>query len=134
MAGLERVLYVDLDVHHGNSVEGAFQSDSCVDRVSVHERGRWPYTGTVRSGASARIRNLPVATGCNDSELEYLMNAIALPFAAVAAPQVLLRMCECDLVDEEDIDSVWLMSIADQPRHGQVCEEVKLLAQVIDDG
>ena len=45
-AGLDKVLYVDLDAHHGDGVEEAFFGDDRVDTLSIHETHRWPYSGT----------------------------------------------------------------------------------------
>jgi acetoin utilization protein AcuC len=41
-----RVAYVDIDVHHGDGVEGIFQSDPDVLTISLHESGRWLFPGT----------------------------------------------------------------------------------------
>lgn len=44
-AGL-RVLYVDLDVHHGDGVEAIFREDPGVLTLSFHESGRYLFPGT----------------------------------------------------------------------------------------
>lgn len=41
-----RVLYVDLDVHHGDGVEAIFQDDPGVLTISFHESGRYLFPGT----------------------------------------------------------------------------------------
>ena len=41
-----RVAYVDVDVHHGDGVEGIFQSDPDVLTISLHENGRYLFPGT----------------------------------------------------------------------------------------
>ncbi len=41
-----RVAYVDVDVHHGDGVEGIFQSDADVLTISLHESGHWLFPGT----------------------------------------------------------------------------------------
>jgi acetoin utilization protein AcuC len=41
-----RVAYVDVDVHHGDGVEGIFQSDPDVMTISLHESGRYLFPGT----------------------------------------------------------------------------------------
>src|ERR1700737_1252016 len=40
-----RVAYVDVDVHHGDGVEGIFQSDPDVLTISLHESGRYLFPG-----------------------------------------------------------------------------------------
>src|SRR5262249_41014661 len=41
-----RVMYVDLDVHHGDGVQAAFYDDPRVLTVSFHETGRYLFPGT----------------------------------------------------------------------------------------
>src|SRR3984893_15312597 len=41
-----RVAYVDVDVHHGDGVEGVFYSDPDVLTISLHENGRYLFPGT----------------------------------------------------------------------------------------
>ena len=95
-AGLERVLYVDLDAHHGDGVQLAFEQDPRVMTVSVHEERRWPYSGPVEDRGAGRARNLPVPPGFNDSELAFLMTEAVLPLARRFAPQALVITCGAD--------------------------------------
>ena len=44
--GLERVAYVDLDVHHGNGTQWIFYDEPRVLTVSVHESGRHLFPGS----------------------------------------------------------------------------------------
>ena len=41
-----RVAYVDVDVHHGDGVEGVFRADPDVLTISLHESGHWLFPGT----------------------------------------------------------------------------------------
>src|SRR5438270_4126855 len=41
-----RVAYVDVDVHHGDGVEGIFETDPEVLTISLHESGHWLFPGT----------------------------------------------------------------------------------------
>lgn len=45
-AGLERVIYVDIDVHHGDGVQVCHWDDPRVLTLSLHESGRWLFPGT----------------------------------------------------------------------------------------
>jgi acetoin utilization protein AcuC len=86
--GLRRIVYLDLDAHHGDGVEAAFADDPEVLTLSVHEAGRWPRTGT-GSLAGQGIWNFPVPPGFNDSELSYLMDAVILPLIKAHAPEAI---------------------------------------------
>ena len=43
---IERVAYVDIDVHHGDGVYYAFESDPDLIFADIHEDGRYLYPGT----------------------------------------------------------------------------------------
>ena len=44
--GVERVAYVDVDVHHGDGVEAIFYDDPRVLTISLHESGQMLFPGT----------------------------------------------------------------------------------------
>ena len=44
--GVERVAYVDVDVHHGDGVEAIFCDDPRVLTISLHETGQMLFPGT----------------------------------------------------------------------------------------
>ena len=48
-----RVLYIDLDVHHGDGVQAIFCDDPGVLTISIHESGRYLFPGTRRSSTSS---------------------------------------------------------------------------------
>ena len=93
--GVRRVVYLDLDAHHGDGVEAAFANDPDVLTISVHEAGRWPRTGVVNA-PSQGIWNFPVPPGFNDSELAFLMQAIILPLIRSHAPEAILLLPGAD--------------------------------------
>ena len=61
-----RVMYIDLDVHHGDGVQALFWEDPGVLTFSIHESGRYLFPGTgdvdeVGEGASAgTVVNVPL--------------------------------------------------------------------------
>jgi acetoin utilization deacetylase AcuC-like enzyme len=72
--GLNRVLVVDWDVHHGNGTQATFWRDPQVGFLSIH---RWPFypgtgdeTETGAGAAQGRVLNLPVEMGT--SRRDYL--------------------------------------------------------------
>jgi acetoin utilization protein AcuC len=44
--GVERIAYVDVDVHHGDGPQAIFYSDPRVLTISLHESGRYLFPGT----------------------------------------------------------------------------------------
>lgn len=77
--GMRRVLYIDLDAHHGDGVEAAFAGWSDVLTLSIHEEGRWPYSGDAGDRADGSSRNLPVPSGFNDSDFAFLVEHALVP-------------------------------------------------------
>ena len=53
-AGLDNIVYLDIDAHHGDGVQDAFHDDDRVLTISVHEAGRWPFTGAGRGPGRRR--------------------------------------------------------------------------------
>ena len=92
--GLERVMIVDFDVHHGNGTNDIFHADPSVLFVSIHEWPLYPGTGSaadVGSGAGAGFTvNLPVPGGSGDHVFTSLVRGVALPLALAWEPQLLL--------------------------------------------
>ncbi|HET9124096.1 MAG TPA: histone deacetylase [Solirubrobacteraceae bacterium] len=92
--GLDRVMVVDYDVHHGNGTNAVFHSDPRVLFVSIHQSPLYPGTGPlsdIGSGAGAGYCvNLPVPPGSGDAAFGGLLRGVALPLARAFAPQLIL--------------------------------------------
>ena len=110
--GVERVLYVDLDAHHGDAVQDAFAADSRVFTVSVHEAERWPYTGAVDDRAQGQARNLPVPKGFNDNELAVVMDEVVMPLARRFAAQAVVVTCGADGLHDDPLTGMSLSNRA----------------------
>ncbi|WP_227305975.1 acetoin utilization protein AcuC [Acidisoma cellulosilyticum] len=101
--GLERVLYLDLDAHHGDGVQDAFAGDPRVLTVSIHEAGRWPHTGLIGDRAGGSARNLPVLAGYNDTEARFLLHEAVLPLIQRFRPQAIMLQCGADSLEEDPL-------------------------------
>ena len=70
-----RILYIDVDLHHGNGVEAAFYQTSAVLTYSVHkyESGFYPGTGGLESVGEGKglgySVNIPLKSGASDRTL-----------------------------------------------------------------
>ena len=111
-AGLNRVLYVDLDAHHGDGVENAFAADSRVFTISIHEAGRWPGTGQRGERREGRARNMPVPQGLNDSEFALLIEEAVLALAARFAPQAVVIVAGADPLGGDPLSKMALSNAA----------------------
>ena len=102
-AGLERVVYLDLDAHHGDGVQDAFAGDPRVLAISIHEAGRWPHTGHAEDRAGGSARNFPVPRGLNDTEHRFLLQQAVLPLIAARRPQAILVQAGADSLEEDPL-------------------------------
>ncbi len=71
--GLDNIVYLDIDAHHGDGVQDAFHDDPRVFTISLHEAARWPFTGAATDRAGGAARNFPLPAGCNDTEFACVM-------------------------------------------------------------
>lgn len=112
-AGLARVLYVDLDAHHGDGVEAAFELDPRVMTISIHEAGRWPGSGTLTGrGPLGQARNMPVPRGFGDCELDYLLREAVLPLAGRFGPDAVVVTCGTDSLAGDPLSGLSLTNVA----------------------
>jgi len=98
--GLERVLVLDWDVHHGNGTQHSFESDPSVLYVSTHQFPYYPGTGDfdeagVGRGLGATL-NVPMPAGCGDSEYVGVMQRLLAPAARWFRPDAILVSCGFD--------------------------------------
>lgn len=110
--GVERLFYADLDAHHCDAVQDAFADDARVWTVSLHEQGRWPYTGAASDTGGGRSCNLPVLSGCRDRELRLLLDEVILPLGQRVAPQVVVLVCGADALAGDPLSSMALSNVA----------------------
>ncbi len=92
--GLERVMILDWDVHHGNGTNDIFHSEPRVLFLSIHQSPLYPGTGPsgdAGSGAGVGFTvNLPVAPGSGDSVFCSMVDGVAVPLARAYEPQLVL--------------------------------------------
>jgi acetoin utilization deacetylase AcuC-like enzyme len=92
--GVERVLILDWDVHHGNGTGDIFWDSDEVLFVSIHQLPLWPGSGHASELGGARARghtvNLPVPPRSGDDVFISLVRDVALPLARSYRPQLLL--------------------------------------------
>jgi len=119
--GLERVFYLDVDAHFGDGVQHAFHDDARVFTLSIHEAGRWPMVrgdglattpGSVDDRAGGAARNLPVPRDLNDTEMEFLIEAVAVALIQEFAPDALVVQCGADALAEDPMTKLELSNLA----------------------
>jgi acetoin utilization deacetylase AcuC-like enzyme len=93
--GVERVMVIDFDVHHGNGTQGIFWDEPRVLYLSVHQWPWYPWrTGSLEevggSGALGTNVNLPLPAGSGDAEFLAAMSAVVVPSAVDFGPDLIL--------------------------------------------
>lgn len=97
-----RVLYIDLDVHHGDGVQEAFAGTDKVLTVSVHqyEPGFYPGTGAVNDVGFGLGRgysiNLPLRSGASDSTFVRVVTNVISDVRERYKPDVVVCQCGAD--------------------------------------
>ena len=97
-----RVMYVDLDVHHGDGVQAVFWDDPRVLTVSIHETGFALFPGSghsVERGGPAALGssvNVPLEPGTGDASWLAAVESVVPPLAAAWRPTFLVSQHGCD--------------------------------------
>lgn len=92
--GLDKILILDFDVHHGNGTQHSFEDDPSVLYVSTHQYPYYPGTGAASEigtgrGVGATI-NCPMPAGATDTEYEAAWRERILPAVEAFAPEMIL--------------------------------------------
>lgn len=92
--GLERVMVIDWDVHHGNGTQDAFWTDGAVLQFHTQERDIYPGSGQAdergAGAAEGRILNFPLERGSGIAVFEKLYTEHLAPAARAFKPQLIL--------------------------------------------
>jgi acetoin utilization protein AcuC len=100
-AGL-RVLYLDLDVHHGDGVQAITYDDPGVLTISFHESGRYLFPGTgfvdeLGAGAAAGTSvNVPLEPSTGEGAWLTAVRTLVPSLAAAFAPDVIVSQHGAD--------------------------------------
>ncbi len=93
--GLERIMIVDWDVHHGNGTQDAFYADPGVLFVSLHQHNWYPKLSgeleQVGMGAAAGYTiNIPLPAGTGDRGYRAAFEQLVVPIGLQYRPQLVI--------------------------------------------
>ncbi len=113
--GVERVLIVDFDVHHGNGTQAIFYDDPSVLFFSTQQWGIYPGSGhwseTGRDRGAGYTVNVPLIPGWGDTMYARLFDDLLAPIARRFAPQLILASAG---YDPHWSDRLGSMAVSDQ--------------------
>lgn len=102
VAAGKRVIYIDIDAHHGDGVEYAFRETGRVLTLSIHESGQWLFPGTgfpadigIGAGRGYSV-NLPLGPGIRDADYIKAFDEIVPPFVDAFRPDVMVTQLGVD--------------------------------------
>jgi acetoin utilization protein AcuC len=109
LASGKRIMYVDIDAHHGDGIEDAFISDPRVMKVSFHESGKtlFPFTGfeteTGSGDGTGYNINVPLAAATDDEVFLWLFKQVFAPLAFAFRPDVVLAEIGVDMMNSDPL-------------------------------
>ena len=110
--GLERVLIVDWDVHHGNGTQDAFYETEQVLFASVHQWPLYPGTGSAAERGADRgvdyTLNVPLPPGGDDRTYARVFDELVLPAAHAYRPQLVLISAGFDAHENDPLGGMRL--------------------------
>lgn len=99
--GIQRIVYVDIDAHHGDGVFYAFEDDPDLIVADIHEDGRYLYPGTGAAAETGRGKaagtklNIPVPPEAGDREFFQAWEKVET-FVRQARPEFILLQAGAD--------------------------------------
>ncbi len=130
--GLKRVLYVDIDVHHGDGVFYQYEYDSGVFIFDVHEDGRFLYPGTGNETETGEGRavgtkvNIPLLPGEGDERIKDILPKLE-EFAIRVAPEFVILQCGADGLAKDPIGGL----LFSETYHSKVAESLHKVAHKV---
>ncbi|XP_034435555.1 histone deacetylase 2 [Hippoglossus hippoglossus] len=97
----QRVLYIDIDIHHGDGVEEAFFTTDRVMTVSFHKYGEYfPGTGDLRDIGAGKGKyyavNFPLRDGIDDESYEQIFKPVMAKVMEMYQPSAVVLQCGAD--------------------------------------
>jgi acetoin utilization deacetylase AcuC-like enzyme len=108
--GLQRVLIVDWDVHHGNGTQHAFYDDASVLFFSTHQFPYYPGTGGAMETGEGRGKgltiNVPFSGGQGDDEYREVFQKVLVPATDAFQPEFVLISAGFDAHRDDPLASM----------------------------
>ncbi|MCM8750086.1 class II histone deacetylase [Thermomicrobiaceae bacterium CFH 74404] len=133
--GVERVLIVDWDVHHGNGTQDAFWDDPSVLFISLHQEGLYPPDSgqiqDVGAGAGEGFTvNIPLPAGSGDAAYRSAFQRLILPIARRYRPELVLVSVGQDASTADPLGRMCLTTEA----YRWMMHQILTLAEEVADG
>jgi acetoin utilization protein AcuC len=133
-----RVLYLDIDAHHGDGVQEAFYDSAEVMTVSLHETGEFLFPGTgtpgeIGEGAGVGYAaNVPLPPYATDDCYRLAFDRLVVPLARSFRPEVIVAQLGINAHHDDPLTQLaltipgyralvrWILQLADELCDGRV--------------
>jgi acetoin utilization deacetylase AcuC-like enzyme len=99
--GIQRILIVDWDLHHGNGTQHSLEHDPSILYFSTHQYPFYPGTGSFREAGKGKGEgftvNVPLSGGYGDGEYLSIFEKILRPIALEFMPELVLVSAGFDI-------------------------------------
>lgn len=110
--GLNRILIVDFDAHHGNGTQDVFYDSDKVMVISLHQKGLFPFSGEPyeigKEKGKGYTINVPVFSQFGDVEYTFLMGRLLQSIVEQYLPQFILVSAGYDAHIDDTISATML--------------------------
>jgi acetoin utilization deacetylase AcuC-like enzyme len=120
--GVERVVIVDFDVHHGNGTEDIFSDEEGVLMVSTFQHPFYPYSGT--EDPAPNMVNVPLSAGAGSKQFREAVTRHWIPALEHFRPQLVIFSAGFDAHAEDDMAMLRLVD----DDYGWVTAQLKAVA------
>jgi len=132
--GVERILLLDFDVHHGNGTQHVFAEDPDILYFSTHQYPFYPGTGAFdeigRGAGEGATVNVPLPAGCGDAEYTQVFRRILVPVALAQRPELLIVSAGFDAHRDDPLGAMRLSGAGFRA----MCDVVRSLADTLCGG
>ncbi len=124
-----RVMYVDVDVHHGDGVQWIFYEDPRVLTVSLHQSGKWLYPGTgfedeIGEGrARGTSANIPLPPNTDGDDYLWALEHVVPVLARAFRPDLVFTQLGADTHHGDPLANLAL-TLAAYPKMAAILHDV----------
>lgn len=124
-----RVMYVDVDVHHGDGVQWIFYDEPRVTTVSLHQSGKYLYPGTGFPGelgdgkARGTSVNVPLLPYTGTDDYLWALEEVLTKVAAAFRPDLIVTQLGADTHHGDPLANLGLTMSA-YPRMARILHDV----------
>ncbi len=112
--GATKIVYIDVDAHHGDGVQAMFYHDPRVLTISLHESPQTLFPGTGYStengakGAEGSAVNVPLPPGTSDAGWLRAFHAVVPAIVREFGPEIIVSQHGCDSHMDDPLTNLML--------------------------